>query len=479
MRITSGMMINNALFNLNNNKKLLNTLNTQLGTTKKIQRPSEDPIIAIRALRLRSTYNEIEQYLGKNIPDARAWMQTSQEAIDSVNDVLTDITTYCNQGVNDYNTVEERENLVASLKELRNQIYADGDADYAGRTVFTGYKTDSTLTFQEDELDTNYTITETLDFSKVSNDKRIVGLDISTTEYVAGSAITNEELHVINLAYNNLAVGTPTVTVNGNAVAVTVKSKENMGDMVYNVVPDNGVVYVPETGELLVGNSIYENMATNGATLDCTYNKEGFHKGELRPEHYFDCTNHKKGVSYTKKDQPINYTINFNQSIQINSQGKDILTHDIGRDLDTIINSVTRAVEVQNKIAEIEGLMTTTTDESELAKLRTMLDVAKLELTYAEENMGEAFSEGITNFTGHQDRLNVELSDLGARLQRLTLNEERLNDQKLNVKEQKSENEEIDSEITTVEFIAAQNVYDASLAASAKVVQQTLLDFLR
>ncbi len=478
MRITSGMMINNALFNLTNNKKLVDTLNTQLSTTKKIQRPSEDPIVAIRALRLRSTYNEVCQYLEKNIPDARAWMETTQEAIDSVNDVLEKISYYCNQGVNDYNTVAERETLVASLKELRNQIYADGDADYAGRTIFTGYKTDSTLTFQENEPNTRYTIKETLDFSDVYNDKKIVGLDISTTRYVAGSTVTNDELHVVNLSYSGLDTAAPTIMVNGANVPVQVKSTENLGDMVYNSVSTDGVVYIPETGELLVGNDIYEQMASNGAEIEITYNKEGFTKGELRPEHYFDCTNLTKGVSYTVKNAEINYTINFNQTIQINSQGKDILTHDIGRDLDVIINSVSKAVEVQNKISEIEGLMTLTTDETELAKLESMLDVAKLELTYAEENMGEAFSEGITHFANHQNSLNVELSDLGARLQRLSLNEERLNDQKLNVEDQKSENEEVDMEMVTVEFVAAQNVYDASLAASAKVVQQSLLDFL-
>ena len=270
----------------------------------------------------------------------------------------------------------------------------------------------------------------------------------------------------------------PTVTVNGTAVAVQVKSRENLGDMVYNVVPDNGAVYIPETGELLIGDSIYDDMASEAATIDISYTKEGFEKGDLRPEHYFDCTNLTKGVSYTEKDQAINYTINFNQTIKINSQGKDILTHDIGRDLDIIIDSVSRAVEAQDKIAEIEGLMTLTDDETELAKLESMLDVAKLELTYAEENMSEAFSEGITHFADHQNTLNVELSDLGARLQRLSLNEERLNDHMLNVEEQKSENEEINQETVTVEFIAAQNVYDASLAASAKVVQKSLLDFL-
>ena len=108
MRITNGIMINNSLNNISKNKTLSDKLNTQLATTKKIQRPSEDPIVAIRALRLRSTYNEIEQYLDKNIPDARSWMETTQEAIESINSVLTDITYYCNQGVDGYNTVDER-----------------------------------------------------------------------------------------------------------------------------------------------------------------------------------------------------------------------------------------------------------------------------------------------------------------------------------------------------------------------------------
>ena len=312
MRITSGMMINNALYNLEKNKRLVDNLNTQLSTTKKIQRPSEDPIVAIRALRLRSTYNEVTQYLKKNIPDARAWMTTTQEAIDSVNDVLTEIVGYCNQGVNDYNTVEERQTLISSLQELRNQIYADGDADYAGRTVFTGYKTDSTLTFQENDDDTRYSINQEFSFSDINNDKKIVGLDVSRTAYVAGSLIINEERHVINLAYKDLEVAAPTVRVDGRQIAVLVKSTEQQGEKVYNTVDENCAVFIPETGELLLSNSIYNNMAANAAKLEISYTKEGFDKGELRPEHYFDCTNLTKGVSYTQKDQPINYTINFN-----------------------------------------------------------------------------------------------------------------------------------------------------------------------
>ena len=78
MRITNQMMINSSMANIQVNKKQVNTLDTQLSTQKKINKPSEDPIIAIRALRLRASLNEVTQYLKKNIPDAQQWLSPRQ-----------------------------------------------------------------------------------------------------------------------------------------------------------------------------------------------------------------------------------------------------------------------------------------------------------------------------------------------------------------------------------------------------------------
>ena len=62
MRITTKMMQNRSLNNLNTNKTLQEKLTTQLSTMKKITRPSDDPVIAIRSLKLNSTLNKIDQY---------------------------------------------------------------------------------------------------------------------------------------------------------------------------------------------------------------------------------------------------------------------------------------------------------------------------------------------------------------------------------------------------------------------------------
>ena len=81
MRITNNMMLNTTSSNINGNKLNVNNLNNQMSSQKKIQRPSENPVIAIRALRLRSSLSEINQYYEKNIPDAESWLEVTETAL--------------------------------------------------------------------------------------------------------------------------------------------------------------------------------------------------------------------------------------------------------------------------------------------------------------------------------------------------------------------------------------------------------------
>ena len=81
MRITNGMMTNNSLMNINANKDYLDRLNGQMATEKKLTRPSDDPVVAIRALRLHGALSEVTQYYGQNLPDAVSWVDVTQKSI--------------------------------------------------------------------------------------------------------------------------------------------------------------------------------------------------------------------------------------------------------------------------------------------------------------------------------------------------------------------------------------------------------------
>mgnify|MGYP003291473986 CR=1 FL=1 len=151
MRITNNMITRNTKSNINSNKLLVDKYNTQMTTQKKISKASENPVIAIRSLRLSTTMTHITQYVDNNIPDASAWMDVTETALTNMTGLLTDIRTHCVNGSTDTLTSDDRQTILESLKALSEQIYTEGNADYAGKTVFTGYRTSSNLTFDKDE----------------------------------------------------------------------------------------------------------------------------------------------------------------------------------------------------------------------------------------------------------------------------------------------------------------------------------------
>ena len=149
MRITNKIMQDNSLYNINSNKVSQNNLSTQMATQKKINRPSDDPVVAIRSLRLRSSVSQISQYYEKNVPDARSWLEVTEDSLKDVTDVLTDMIQQVTKGSSETLETKDREVVIEQLKALRAELYSTGDADYAGRYVFTGYRTDISLSFTE------------------------------------------------------------------------------------------------------------------------------------------------------------------------------------------------------------------------------------------------------------------------------------------------------------------------------------------
>ena len=159
MRITNKIIQNNAITNINGNKILEDKLNTQLATGSKVNRPSDDPVVAIRALRLRGNLSEVNQFYKKNVPDAQSWLKITESAIDTAIRVITDMYNDCTTGSVGFKTAEDRQKILENMKGLRDEIYAIGNAETAGRYVFTGYRTNVSLAFEKDTK-LNYTITE-------------------------------------------------------------------------------------------------------------------------------------------------------------------------------------------------------------------------------------------------------------------------------------------------------------------------------
>src|SRR5699024_4758028 len=70
-------------------------------------------------------------------------------------------------------------------------------------------------------------------------------------------------------------------------------------------------------------------------------------------------------------------------------------------------------------------------------------------------------------------------ADLGARMNRLELIESRMADQEIIATRTMANNEDIDFEVAITNLITQESLHRAALSAGSRVIQPTLIDFLR
>jgi len=476
----------------------MTTLEQQYSTGKKIQRPSDDPIVTVRALKLRTNLTELDQYYEKNIPDAMSWMDVTESALKTVNDVLKQINTYCVQGSTDTLTGKDRSAIVQNLEQMKQQIYQEGNTNYAGRYVFTGYKTDTPLIFTKDTSNLTYSITENISgeqiqmSSKVTDTYEVSDFDDNTIDFNQAPQLM--KTNRIQLSYDGLSETPPTkiqyykanssgvVELQNPAFTAIVKKSANQEDA-YKPAPGTAN-YIYETGEIILSDIVYEELRTS-ENMKITYSKTGFSQGNLRPEHYFDCvmTDSAKPeqdpIEYLKAKQQIQYEVNYNQKLTVNTEGSDSISHQIGRRIDDILNAVHEVIQTETKIAEIDKrLQDTALTDLEKARYGKMKEQLDTDLELKKETMQAAFEKGITSSAEEQDRVNIAVADLGSRYVRLEMTENRLSSQKVDFEELLSNNEDVDMVDTVIKYNSAETIYNASLSAASKIVQKSLLDFL-
>ncbi|BCJ43098.1 flagellar hook-associated protein FlgL [Actinoplanes ianthinogenes] len=90
-----------------------------------------------------------------------------------------------------------------------------------------------------------------------------------------------------------------------------------------------------------------------------------------------------------------------------------------------------------------------------------------------------AIDTGLKNLDKASDLLNSTLSDVGARYNRVTQMKQSAEDRLMSVSSQLSDIEDVDLPKAIMELQLQQTSYQAALAATAKVIQPSLIDFLR
>lgn len=445
MRVTNGMLVNTTLTGLYNNMNAMNKTYAQMVSGKKIQTVSDDPIIAGRALKLKTSVLENKQY-ESNTKEATSWMEITEGALTNMHKILQTIRTKCVQAATGTLEKQDKEVIKNEINEMMKQLQEEANVTYGGRYVFSGYKTSEPLVLttastlkQNCELSSDLYLSDAVkiveDATNATNKTTISEGSVLGKESVLGKGV-------------QLSLGQ---TLGKGTVLSKSDAKELLGITVetdsYEISDDYALTNKYEIKESITLGSATElrgelellegSSLTKGTTL-----KQGssLTKGMTLPAGTLNPV-----VNGKIKDQSIQYEIGVNSTISVNTLKLD---------------------EVFSNIMQTVG------------ELSLNIEASLGDESVTTEQLYELFNNKLEVFDELLGDVSKATTDLGARMSRVDYVESRLGDQKTTLKSLLSDTEDIDIEEAYVKFNTQYATYQSALQATSKIITNTLADYL-
>lgn len=402
MRITQGMITEAFMRNLTNNLKRMSDREDMLSSTKRVRKPSDDPVAAVLAVRLRNTLSSIEQYT-KNVNDALTWLKSTETALTNTNDILQRIRELTVKAANGTLTSDDRQTILDEISQLKQQLLQEANTSYNNRYLFGGYITDEKPF-------------EMVDGKIVSNAK------LSAPYYASvitsgGTGISKAEQIGVNSLGSSVKVGTYSIVISNYDSAAGTADIEII-DADGNTVAKSTGISTDSDNQIIAGevngtpDSSWDfvlNLSSNPITGDGT-------------------------CEIKLSSGSIKYNLGLSNDLDVNIIGTDFFS------------------KIFSTIESIE--------------------------TDINNDDAAALSERLTDIDGNISDVLKYLSQVGAKTNRLENTKSRLDTNYNDYTELLSNTEDADIAKTIMELKMDENVYMASLAVGAKIIQPTLVDFL-
>jgi flagellar hook-associated protein 3 FlgL len=137
MRVTQSMLTNNSMRNLSSSYGRMGQLQDQLATGKKITKPSDDPVVAMKGMFYRSNLTSIEQYK-RNLSELYLWMDNSEAGINQANQGLQRVRELTLQGMNGTLSEEDKKAVAVEIEQIKMDLVGVAETKVAGRYIFHG-----------------------------------------------------------------------------------------------------------------------------------------------------------------------------------------------------------------------------------------------------------------------------------------------------------------------------------------------------
>ncbi|MBU3111760.1 flagellar hook-associated protein FlgL [Clostridium lacusfryxellense] len=428
MRVTNKMLSNNFLRDMNTNLNNLSALQNQMASAKQINKASDDPVKAAKIMQLNSDIGANEQY-NTNIKNTTNWLDVTDSTLDKVGGVITRIN----------------ELLVAS-----------GGA---------GYGADEKSAVK-DEI--NQRVEELAGLLNTSFDGKYIFGGTSGTSKPVGTSVIDGNTQLTNNTKAGVVAKniSGTMTYSGNTVKAGDSLKMSLNGVSMTVVLSSDITSGStsmEDAKSTLETDINAAIATANTTAGKTTGQVGFIKDATvtaTADGRFEISSQSGTITFFNDD--IKTTA---KDLGISAGLKDKLMVEVSQGV-TMDYNVTASQVINYGVGgnNIMDLMANITKHLSSDKAADISALNGADLTGVQTVM--------TNLLKLR-------SEVGAKQNRMESAESRNTDQNLNMTEILTSTQDIDITEKSMEYATMQTIYLASLQTSAKVLQPTLLDYLR
>ncbi len=141
MRVTSAMPYQQLIRGLKDRLSLLETLNRQLASGKRLAKPSDDVPAALDALGYRLDLSQTEQYR-RNITQAQTLLDFTDTVLNQVSSVLSGLKEMVLEGSDPNLTAADRSYYANKASLLRDSLLDLSNTPHGNRFLLSGFQTD-------------------------------------------------------------------------------------------------------------------------------------------------------------------------------------------------------------------------------------------------------------------------------------------------------------------------------------------------
>lgn len=447
MRITNSMISSRMMLNMNNNLRRMDKINNDLSSGVKIHKPSDDPILVARSLKLHTDLAENNQFK-RNIDDAYSVLDKTEISLKELNDVLLRVRDLTTQASNGVLTPDDSKNIQAEVKQLKEQIVKISNDTYVGRHIFSGYRTDEPYLNSDGSNNDKVNLGKSIETKNLNlSDKNINIIAPQNTFEIDITGLVNSD----GTKYTGKCTVTlPPKVYDGSTNKISDLAKDlqdniklalgSSGDPILAAYKDDFQVKVDEESNQLV---ITNPKVKDSQKFAVKSISGGLNLKDIGLENTNVC----------KNTEVIEYQIGVSATLPINVTG------------DQIFGPV---IDSPDKDGKKDGIPD-----------KTLMDTINDLIKNLESGDTANIAAKLDELDAHRDNISEIRGAVGARMNTVEAVSDRIDDMKLNFSKLLSETEDTDMAEAYMQMNIYESVYKSSLSVGARIIQPSLIDFLR